>query len=113
MKRPMHYAAMLAAGLAAPCALTLAPTMASAADLIITNAKIATMVKEGQFAQAVAVDGGKIVSVGSTAQILKHKTRTTRVIDGGGRTVIPGLNDSHLHIIAKACTTTPSCAGMA
>jgi predicted amidohydrolase YtcJ len=97
MKRLMHHAAILAAGFAAPCALT--PTCA--ADLIVTNAKIATMAREGEFAQAVAIDGGKITAVGSTAQILKHKTRDTRVIDAGGRTVIPGLNDSHLHIIRE------------
>ncbi|MTV52597.1 amidohydrolase family protein [Massilia buxea] len=76
-------------------------TAALAADLIVTNAKVATMVKEGDFAQAVAIDGGKITAVGSTAQILKHKKAGTRVIDAGGRTVIPGLNDSHLHIIRE------------
>lgn len=97
MKRLMQHAAVLAAGLAAPCAATLA----HAADLIVTNAKVATMVKEGEFAQAIAIDGGKITAVGSTAQVLKHKTQDTRVIDAGGRTVIPGLNDSHLHIIRE------------
>ncbi|AXA90318.1 amidohydrolase [Massilia sp. YMA4] len=97
MKRLMQHAAMLAAGLAASGAATLA----HAADLIVTNAKIATMVKEGDFAQAVAIDGGKITAVGSAAQVLKHKSRNTRVIDAGGRTVIPGLNDSHLHIIRE------------
>ncbi len=97
MKRPMQYAAMLAAGLVTGQL----STAALAADLIVTNAKVATMVKEGQFAQAVAIDGGKITAVGSTAQILKHKKAGTRVIDAGGRTVIPGLNDSHLHIIRE------------
>ncbi len=97
MKRPMQYAAMLAAGLVTGQL----PTAALAADLIVTNAKVATMVKEGQFAQAVAIDGGKITAVGSTAQMLRHKKAGTRVIDAGGRTVIPGLNDSHLHIIRE------------
>ncbi|WP_229417607.1 amidohydrolase [Pseudoduganella buxea] len=97
MKRPMQYAAMLAAGLVTGQL----STAALAADLIVTNAKVATMVKEGDFAQAVAIDGGKITAVGSTAQILKHKKAGTRVIDAGGRTVIPGLNDSHLHIIRE------------
>ncbi|GGB87514.1 amidohydrolase [Pseudoduganella buxea] len=93
----MQYAAMLAAGLVTGQL----STAALAADLIVTNAKVATMVKEGDFAQAVAIDGGKITAVGSTAQILKHKKAGTRVIDAGGRTVIPGLNDSHLHIIRE------------
>ena len=65
MKRPMQYAAMLAAGLVTGQL----STAALAADLIVTNAKVATMVKEGDFAQAVAIDGGKITAVGSTAQI--------------------------------------------
>jgi predicted amidohydrolase YtcJ len=85
-------AALLAAGIT---------TAHAAADLIITNGKIATMVKEGSFAQAVAMKDGKIEAVGSNAQILKLKSPTTQVIDAGGRTVIPGLNDSHLHVIRE------------
>lgn len=96
MKRLMLAAALAAAGLH-----TAALRTASAADLIVTNAKVATMTKDGQFAQAVAIDKGLITAVGSNAQVLKHKTAGTQVIDAGGRTVIPGLNDSHLHIIRE------------
>jgi hypothetical protein len=71
------------------------------ADLIITNGKIATMAKEGDFVQAVAVKDGLIVATGSNAAILKLKNGATRVIDAGGKTVIPGLNDSHAHIIRE------------
>ena len=85
-----------------PAALSAAfLTPAYAADLIITNGKVATMVKEGSFAQAVAMKDGKIEAVGSNAQILKLKQANTQVIDAGGRTVIPGLNDSHLHVIRE------------
>jgi predicted amidohydrolase YtcJ len=85
-----------------PAALSAAfLTPAFAADLIITNGKVATMVKEGSFAQAVAMKDGKIEAVGSNAQILKLKKADTQVIDAGGRTVIPGLNDSHLHVIRE------------
>lgn len=91
MKRLMLAAAIAAAG----------TNTSMATDLIVTNAKVATMVKEGQFAQAVAIDDGKISAVGTNAQVLKKKTANTRVIDAGGRTVIPGLNDSHLHIIRE------------
>ncbi|CAN7278749.1 amidohydrolase [Pseudoduganella sp. LjRoot289] len=77
------------------------PASAHAADLIITNGKVATMVKPGSFAQAVAMKDGKIEAVGSNAQILKLKSANTQVIDAGGRTVIPGLNDSHLHVIRE------------
>lgn len=95
MKRLMQHAAVLAAG------FTTAAAPAFAADLIVTNAKVATMVREGEFAQALAIDGGKVTAVGTNKQVLKLKTAGTRVIDAGGRTVIPGLNDSHLHIIRE------------
>jgi predicted amidohydrolase YtcJ len=77
----------------------LSPALAT--DLIVTNAKVATMVKEGAYAQAVAMKGGIITAVGSNVQVMKLKTQGTQVIDAGGRTVIPGLNDSHLHIIRQ------------
>jgi predicted amidohydrolase YtcJ len=78
-----------------------AATSAHATDLIITNGKVATMTKEGAFAQAVAIKDGKIEAVGSNASVLKLKTAGTQVIDAAGKTVIPGLNDSHLHIIRE------------
>jgi predicted amidohydrolase YtcJ len=71
------------------------------ADLILTNGKIATMTKEGEFVQAMAVKDGKVLATGSNARILKLKQDNTQVIDAGGRTVIPGLNDSHLHVIRE------------
>ena len=70
-------------------------------DLIITNGKIATMVKEGEFVQAVAVKDGKIVATGSNAKVLKLKGAGTQLIDAHGKTVIPGLNDSHTHVIRE------------
>ncbi|QBE65598.1 amidohydrolase [Pseudoduganella lutea] len=91
MKRLMLAAAIAAAG----------TNTSMATDLIVTNAKVATMVKDGQFVQAVAIDNGKISALGTNAQVLKQKTANTQVIDAGGRTVIPGLNDSHLHIIRE------------
>jgi predicted amidohydrolase YtcJ len=82
-------------------ATLVAATSAQATDLIITNGKVATMAREGAFAQAVAIKDGKIEAVGSNASVLKLKTAGTQVIDAAGKTVIPGLNDSHLHIIRE------------
>jgi predicted amidohydrolase YtcJ len=70
-------------------------------DLIISNGKIATMVKEGEFVQAVAIKDGKIVATGSNAKVLKLKRAGTQLIDAHGKTVIPGLNDSHTHVIRE------------
>ena len=69
------------------------------ADLIITNGKIATMASEGEFVQALAVKDGKIAATGSNESVLRLRQKDTRVVDVGGRTVIPGLNDSHTHVI--------------
>jgi len=87
-------------------ALTLAAVLPAGlaqaqADLILTNGKIATMAREGEFVQAVAVKDGMVVATGSNAAILKLKTSSTQLIDAGGRTVIPGLNDSHVHVIRQ------------
>ena len=90
LKHALLFSAMLAAGLAQ-----------AQADLILTNGKIATMAREGEFVQAVAVKDGKVLAVGSNAEVLKLKTPATQLIDAGGRTVIPGLNDSHLHVIRE------------
>src|SRR5712692_6581010 len=67
-------------------------------DTILHNAKIATN-GVPSLVQAVAIKDGKISAVGKDDEILRLRTPETRVIDGNGRTVIPGLNDSHIHPI--------------
>jgi predicted amidohydrolase YtcJ len=68
------------------------------ADTIIRNAKIATNTIPS-FVEALSIQDGKIHSTGSNEQILRERGPATVLIDGGGRTVIPGLNDSHMHPI--------------
>ena len=70
---------------------------ADPADLIVHNAKVVTVDAKFSVAQAVAVRGGKIVAVGTDADVLKFKGANTRVLDAGGKTVMPGLYDSHTH----------------
>ena len=70
-----------------------------AADLILVNGRIATLDKGGSFTRAVAVKDGLFVAVGNEKEVMPYRSPTTKVIDVGGRTVIPGLNDSHIHII--------------
>lgn len=69
----------------------------SGADLIITNARVYTVEKAQPWAQAVAVKDGKIVAVGSIAEIAKRRTANTRVVDAGGRLVLPAFGDAHAH----------------
>src|ERR1051325_5006713 len=68
-------------------------------DVILHNGKIATVNPKQPEAQAVAMSGGRFVAVGSDGEVLKMRGPATQVIDLGGRRVIPGLNDSHLHVI--------------
>src|SRR3982750_4120190 len=72
---------------------------AADADLILHNGKIVTV--DAQFAvrQAVAIKAGKITAVGRDADVLKERGAATRVIDLKGKTVLPGLFDSHVHAL--------------
>jgi predicted amidohydrolase YtcJ len=71
----------------------------SHASLIVHNARIATMDVARPRASAVAIKEGRFTAVGDDAEVLALKGPATRVVDVAGRTVIPGLVDSHLHII--------------
>src|SRR3954463_8988780 len=68
-------------------------------DTIIFNASIHTMVKEKPTATAVAVYGNRIAAVGESAEIEKLAGSKTRRIDAGGKLVLPGFNDSHVHYL--------------
>ena len=64
---------------------------------ILYNAKV--YVEQGVFEEAVLVNGGLIEAVGKNDEILAMKDDETELTDCGGRTLIPGLNDSHLHFM--------------
>ncbi|MEM9670504.1 MAG: amidohydrolase [Pseudomonadota bacterium] len=68
-------------------------------DLILYNGKISTLDRTTPTATAIAIKGGLIQAVGRDADILKLAGQTTERIDLKGRRVIPGLNDSHTHLI--------------
>ena len=68
------------------------------ADTILYNARIATN-GVPSFVEALAVTDGKIIATGTDREIFGLRGPETRVIDANGRTVIPGLNDSHMHPI--------------
>ncbi|HEX8280295.1 MAG TPA: amidohydrolase family protein, partial [Chthoniobacterales bacterium] len=72
---------------------------AEVADLTVVNAKIVTVDPARPTASALAVKDGKFIAVGDEQEIRKLQGRDTKVIDAGGRTLIPGLNDSHLHAV--------------
>jgi predicted amidohydrolase YtcJ len=71
-------------------------------DIILLNGKVVTGDERGTTHQALAVIDGHIVAMGNSAEIRRLAGRTTKVVDLGGRTVIPGLIDSHIHAIRAA-----------
>ncbi|BAQ80466.1 amidohydrolase [Pseudomonas sp. St29] len=69
------------------------------ADLILFNGRLHTVDRARLRASAVAIKDGRFIAVGNDAQAMALRGAGTQVIDLMGRTVIPGLNDSHLHLI--------------
>jgi predicted amidohydrolase YtcJ len=68
-------------------------------DLIVHNARITTQNSNQPSAEAVAVRDGLVFRVGRNDEILSLKGKRSKVIDAGGRRLIPGLNDSHSHVV--------------
>ena len=95
-----HLVGAVVALLAWPSAVS--PALAQTSDTLLVNGKIVTVDDQFSIRDAVAIRDGKIVALGSTAEIRKLAGPGSRVIDLQGRTVIPGLIDSHLHAIRAA-----------
>lgn len=97
-------AATLTATLIAILAALLAarPAGAQDVDTALVNGKVVTLDARATIAEAVAIRDGKIVAVGPSANIRGLSGPATRTIDLGGRTMIPGLIDSHMHAIRAA-----------
>ncbi|MBD9529417.1 amidohydrolase [Paracoccus sp. PAR01] len=68
------------------------------ADLILTNARVLTMDPDHPRAEAVAIAGERILAVGSAAEVAALAGPGTRIIDAGGRTVLPGFFEGHVHV---------------
>ncbi len=73
--------------------------MSGPADLLISNARIATLDRENPVADAVAIRDGRFLAVGRAQDMMHLAGPETRTIDARGRRLVPGLNDSHTHLI--------------
>ena len=69
------------------------------AEMIVVNARVLTMDAAMPRAEAVALSAGRIVAVGSPAEVEAQAGPKTKVIDAGGRTLLPGFVESHLHLV--------------
>src|SRR6185437_3099678 len=81
-------------------ALALLLSTAAPADLIIRDAHIVTVDPKFSIARAAAVRGGKFIAVGSDAEVMKAAGPKTRIVDLHGKTVLPGFDDTHVHLTA-------------
>lgn len=77
-----------------------------AADVILTNARVYTVDERRPWAEAVAISDGKIVAVGAAAEVAKARGPSTRVVDLGGRLVLPAFGDAHAHPLFGALSRT-------
>ena len=68
------------------------------AQLIIHNAAVITQNIHQPNAQAIAVNEGKIIAVGTNEELLALKESHTKIIDASGKTLMPGFNDTHIHV---------------
>ncbi|MEP7122647.1 MAG: amidohydrolase family protein [Byssovorax sp.] len=91
---------LVSLGLLASISL-LAPAAAASppARTILHHGQIFTGAPGGGFAEAISIEGDHVVAVGSSAALLAHPKAGTQLVDLGGRTVIPGLNDAHVHVV--------------
>jgi predicted amidohydrolase YtcJ len=95
--RSVHY-------LAAAVLLSSSAALAQSADTVLFNGKIVTVDKDFSVRQALAIGNGRVVATGSSAAMKKLAGEKAKLVDLGGRTVIPGLTDGHIHGIRAALT---------
>ncbi len=71
-----------------------------AAEVILKNGAVYTLDGSQPWAEAVAISGGKIVFVGPNSKVDKYRAEETKVLDLAGKMVLPGFQDSHVHLVS-------------
>ncbi|WP_246237062.1 amidohydrolase [Actinomadura chibensis] len=77
------------------------------ADLVIHNGRVLVLDKHFRKAEAVAVRDGRVLAVGTARDMRRHTGKRTELLDAGGGTVLPGINDSHLHLNSHGLSLPP------
>jgi len=72
---------------------------AQPADVIITNARVYTVNPQQKWAEAIAIRGDRIAAVGTRKEVELLRGPATKVIDAGGRLLLPGFADCHIHFM--------------
>ena len=97
--RAIHLCVLagMASPIAGPTSAAQGPT--TPADIVITNARVYTVNAQQPWAEALAIRGDQIVAVGRVAEIDHYRAAATKVIDAGGKLVLPGFTDCHVHFL--------------
>jgi hypothetical protein len=90
--------------LTAAAAVVVLNAQQPAADFLLTNGKIITVDKAFSIQEAIALKGNRILRVGTNQEVLRSRGPQTEMVDLAGKTVLPGLIDSHVHP-SDACMT--------
>lgn len=98
MKLTLIFSLLIAAGLMTNFDTSSAERLS--ATIIILNARVQTMDPANPNAEAIAINGNRIVAVGSSSEIRKLAGPGTEVLDAGGKLVLPGFNDAHVHFLS-------------
>src|SRR5262245_12482813 len=93
----MRISALHVATIALAAAPTLAAAQARTATMVLTNGHIVTVDSARPEAQAVAISGDRILAVGTSTEIRRYVTPSTKVIDLQGKLAVPGFIDGHGH----------------
>jgi predicted amidohydrolase YtcJ len=99
MRKPIRLASLLAISAFLFASPLSAASLELHADTILYNGKIITVDKDFSIAEAVAIKDGKFVAVGKRKEVMPFAGKATKRIDLKGKSVIPGLNDSHNHML--------------
>jgi predicted amidohydrolase YtcJ len=108
-RQVLRGAAAAAAGVATAGVLPAGTAQAHRghADLIIHNGRVLVLDKHFRSAEAVAVRGGRVLAIGRSRHLRRLAGRRTEFLDAGGGTVLPGINDSHLHLASFGLQRPP------
>ena len=95
----MKIIAAITLSLALLSSLVPGATVFEPAEIVFKNGNVYTVNERQPHAEAIAVKGDRIVFVGSNEEVKRYEGKGTRIVDLGGKTVVPGLTDSHYHLI--------------
>src|SRR3979411_641212 len=120
MLRKVRLPVLLGAGLCLASPTYAQQADLSSPDLVLINGKILTMNDRSSVVEALAVMDGKVLATGSNASVKSVISTRTRVLDLAGKTVVPGLIDTHAHFkaaglseyvvrMSRAKTVTETC----